>query len=274
MTPIKQITKKELAKKLGVSRSSLYYHHKLPAKDKALKELIELTLTKHPEYGHKRLALELQINKKRILRAMNKCGIKPRRRRVQRPKKLDDQGNLPSKFPNVYKLWCPLIPGVLWAGDFTYFYFQGKFYYLATFIDVCTREIVGCHIASNHSYDYLIHKALDDALEKHPSPLWSHTDQGAEYTSASYAQRCYHEGIQISMSDKGSPWQNGFQESFYGKFKVSLGRLDQFESLGELVAAIHQTLYYYNHKRIHTSLKMSPIRYKQLLTTTSDRLRV
>lgn len=273
MTPVKQITKKELAKKLGVSRSSLYYHHKLPAKDNALKELIEYTLTKHPEYGHKRLALELQINKKRILRVMNDFGIKPRRRRVQRPKKLDDQGNPQSKFPNVYKLWCPLIPGVLWAGDFTYIYFQGKFYYLATFIDVCTREIVGYHIASHHSYD-LISKALDDALEKHPSPLWSHTDQGAEYTSAGYAQRCHHEGIQISMCDKGSPWQNGFQESFYGKFKISLGYLDQFESLGELVAGIHQTMYYYNNERIHTSLKMSPISYKKLLTTTSDRLLV
>ena len=273
MTSTTQLTKKELAEKLGVSRSSLYYHHKLPAKDKELKELIESTLTKHPEYGHKRLALELKINKKRILRVMNEFGIKPRRRRTQRPKKLDDQGNPPSQFPNVYKLWCPIIPGVLWAGDFTYLYFQGKFYYLATFIDVCTREIVGYHIGADHSYD-LIDKAFDDALSKHPSPLWSHTDQGSEYKSDAYSLRCNHEGVQISMSDKGSPWQNGFQESFYGKFKVSLGYLEQFENLGELVAKIHETLYYYNNERIHSALKMSPIRYKQLLTTKSDRLRV
>ena len=76
------------------------------------------------------------------------------------------------------------------------------------------------------------------------------------------------------MSDKASPWHNPFQESFYDKFKITLGFLDRFENLGELVAAIHGTMYYYNNKRIHTTLKMSPVAYKQLLTTKNDRLSV
>ena len=75
-------TKTDLAKKLGVSRSSLYYKHKRPALDEEVKRQIEAVLVNHPAYGHKRIALELKLNKKRILRVMKKYGIKPYRRRV------------------------------------------------------------------------------------------------------------------------------------------------------------------------------------------------
>ncbi len=65
------------------------------------------------------------------------------------------------------------------------------------------------------------------------------------------------------MSAKASPWQNGFQESFYGSFKEELGNVKEFENLGELVEAIHQTINYYNKKRIHTALKTSPTKFYQ-----------
>ena len=61
------------------------------------------------------------------------------------------------------------------------------------------------------------------------------------------------------MSDKGSPWENGYQESFYSQFKVDLGDPSRFETLGELVYEIYQTIYTYNNRRIHTALKMPPI---------------
>jgi putative transposase len=254
MTKPKQITKTKLAQKLGVSRSSLYYKPKLPDRDGEVKHQIEAVLTENPEYGHK-------------------FGIKPRRRKVKRPKKPGDVGNKPSSFSNVSLLWCPIREGVLWASDFTYLYFQGRFFYLATIIDVHTREIVGYHLARHHQTN-LVLSALEDALSKHHSPLWIHSDQGSEYNSKMYINRCRLAGINISMSAKASPWHNPFQESFYDKFKVTLGFLDRFENLGELIAAIHEAVYYYNHKRIHSALKMSPIAYKQLLTTNNDRLTV
>ncbi|MFH1967175.1 MAG: IS3 family transposase [Patescibacteria group bacterium] len=273
MTSPKQITKTELAKKLGVSRASLYYRPKMKERDEEVKHQIEAVLTENHEYGHKRIAIELKLNKKRILRVMKKFNIKPRRRKVKKPKKPDDTGNTPSSFPNVSKLWCPIREGVLWASDFTYLYFQGRFFYLATIIDVYTREIVGYYLARHHS-SVLVLSALEDALSRHQPPLWIHSDQGSEYNSGVYINRCRQAEIMISMSDKASPWHNPFQESFYDKFKITLGFLDRFENLGELVAAIHGTMYYYNNKRIHTVLKMSSVAYKQLLTTKNDRLSV
>lgn len=269
-SPTKQLSKTKMAQKLGVSRSSLYYQPKLPDRDEEVKQQIESVLTENPEYGHKRIALELKLNKKRILRVMKKFSIKPRRRKVRQPNKMADLGKESSNFPNVSLMLCPLREGVVWASDFTYLYFQGRFFYLATIIDVFTREIVGYHL-SRHHQSSLVLQALENALSRHQAPVFIHSDQGSEYNSAVYTRRCEGAGIQVSMSHKASPWQNAFQESFYDKFKITLGFLDRFEDLGELVAAIHEAVYYYNHKRIHTALKMSPVAYKQTLTTNSDR---
>ncbi len=273
MTKLKQVTKTELAKRLGISRSSLYYQLKLPAKDEKLKIQIETVLKNNPEYGHKRIAIKLKLNKKRVLRVMRKFGIKPRRR-IVKPFKPDDVNHDPTDFPNTSLLWCPVKMGVLWASDFTYLYFQDKFYYLATIIDVFTREIVGYSVANNHETN-LVLEALKNALSKHKPPLWIHSDQGSKYRSKTYIQYCHQVGIKISMSTKGSPWHNPYQKSFYGKFKITLGFLDQFENLGQLIAGIHQALYYYNNERIHTALKMSPVAYKQtLIINKNDRLGV
>jgi len=76
----KVLSKKELAKKQGLSRSSLYYQSRLEKKDWFLKNRIELVLQNNPSYGHKRIAHELGVNKKRVLRVMRKFGIKPYRR--------------------------------------------------------------------------------------------------------------------------------------------------------------------------------------------------
>src|SRR3990167_7777422 len=92
-----------------------------------------------------------------------------------------------------------------------------------------------------------------------------HSDQGSEYTSSDYTNLIEMLGIQISMSRKSSPWENGYQESFFNNFKTDLGlEFDRFDNVGELIEAVHQTINYYNKQRIHTTLKMSPTRFHQL----------
>ena len=93
-----KIPKKMLARSLGVSRSSLYYIPKQPSKDAALRDQILDTLTEHPAYGHRRIALALDTGKNRIYRVMLKYGIKPRvshkRPRYGRNRSLPDPGGL------------------------------------------------------------------------------------------------------------------------------------------------------------------------------------
>lgn len=257
-----KLTKKEIAEKLGVSVSSLYYKAKKPVEDLEVKAQIEAVLTENPTYGHKRLALALKLNKKRILRVMKKFNIKPYKRRSKNPKKPEDYKKPETKFKNLIENICPVKPNFIWVTDFTYIKYQGKFFYLATLMDLYTREIVGFNISRYHNQE-LVTGAIEDALSKHKRPEILHSDQGSEYDSKAYENICNQLGIKISMSRKSSPWENGFQESFYSHFKLELADQNRFEEYGQLLEEIYRILNYYNTKRIHTALKISPKQFKE-----------
>ncbi len=100
--------------------------------------------------------------------------------------------------------------------------------------------------------------------QKMQRPKYVHTDQGAEYTAEDYTDLVKNFGIQVSMSTKASPWENGYQESFYNNFKTDLGlEFDRFSDTGQMAEAIHQQINYYNKQRIHTSLRMSPEQFRR-----------
>lgn len=260
------VNKTALAKSLGISRASLYYQPKRERIDEEVKAQIESVMGDHPDYGHKRIALHLKLNKKRIRRVMRKYGLKPYRRKAKKPEKKQDQGKPAAVYENliVELLEKNLIvhPGQVWCTDFTYIKFQGKFIYMATMIDLFTREIIGVNISRFHNR-FLVMGALEDSLKKNKAPEIIHSDQGSEYDSADFTQYVLLIGSQISMSEKASPWQNGYQESFYGHFKGEAGDLSRFETIGELIQYIYQQIYYYNNKRIHSILKMTPFEKRQ-----------
>ncbi len=246
---------KKLHEIFEVSRSSLYYKRKKPIEDWKIKQKVEAVLGEHPSYGHKCLALALSLNKKRIRRVMKLYGIKPYRRHRKPWKRVKPREV--KTYPNLL-LTTPLVRmGQIWVTDFTYLWFRNQFIYLATVMDVWNREIVGTCVLSNHSSS-LVLQAFISALMDHPRPDIIHSDQGSEYTAKIFQDFCISAGIDISMSEKSSPWQNGYQESFYDKFKIDLGDPNRFETLGELVYEIYHTIYVYNTTRIHTALKMSP----------------
>ena len=272
LTEVTTVT--ERAQSLAVSRSSLYYQPKLPTKDQTLKTHIEAVLAEHPSYGHRRIALELGLNRKRILRVMKLFKLKPYRRRAKFPSKPDDQHKPPSGRHNLIKYFCPIRPNVVWAVDFTYMWFGGRFIYLATVIDIHTRKIIGWHLSHYHDR-FLVVAALTQAMTKTKTmPAYHHSDQGSEYESDEYQAILKQNNIQISMSRKSSPWENSFQESFYSQFKVDLGHIDRFPTVGELTEAINYQIHYYNTKRIHLSLKMSPAKFETNYQTRTNLLTI
>lgn len=259
-----KMTKVALAKELGMSRSSLYYKPKKPPEDEELKSKILAVMNEHPAYGHRRISIELQVNKKAIVRVMRKNHLKPRIRRGFHHVKPDDLGRPETRVINILKFLCPLRPHVVWAGDFTYFWFMDRFWYLATVIDVRTREIVGWHVANHHTTALIIEAFKDAVRRAKTAPTWFHSDQGSEYVSGGYESLLREHRAVPSQSRKGSPWQNGYQESFYANFKLELGDIKRCLHVGELIEAIHQQIDYYNNRRIHLALKMSPMKFRCL----------
>ena len=219
----KKDNKTKLSKEMGVARSSLYYKPKREMIDLDIRKKIKEVIKEHKSYGHKRIALELKLNKKRILRVMKKYGIKPYRRRCKKPVKKDDLNKPEVKYPNLIKNICPIRPNVIWVTDFTYIKFNDRFIYLATIMDPYTREIVGLNISFCHN-NQLVIGALRHAIKRiGKTPVIIHSDQGSEYDSDDFIRLVTLYGIKISMSKKQSPWENPFQESFYSQFKVNLG---------------------------------------------------
>lgn len=254
-------SKKELARELGISRQSLYYKPKLPEKDLRLKAEIERVMIEHKAYGHKRIALELGINKKRTLRVMKLFNLKPQRRR-KKPVKPQDLNQAPMAIPNLVQGIIIDAPNKVWVSDFTFLPYYGRFIYLATLEDVFTRQVVGWEVSVRHNVD-LVAQALLNALNYHPAPEIAHSDQGSEYRSQIYLNLLKSFNVQPSMSEKASPWQNSYKESFYSGFKLELGHPQCYSTLGELIEAIAQQIHYYNHQRIHTALKCPPAVFAQ-----------
>ena len=244
-----------MAKALGVSRSAIYYRSKKLAKDWELKNQIEKVLTEDPSYGYRRVADALRINKKKAQRVMKLFGMKAYRRRGRKPRK---KGIANTFFPNLLKMNFPQYPNHIWVSDFTYIPFQDKFVYLATVMDLFTREVVGWSVLTNHSVQLTL-QSLFTALAYHPRPEIFHSDNGREYGARLFIRALTEFGINISRSNKKSPWENGYQESFYSQFKVDLGDPNRFKTLGELVYEIHHLIWKYNHTRIHSALRMPPI---------------
>ncbi len=251
---------------IGIPRSHQYYHHKQSDKDWHTKQLIEHALREHPAYGHKRLALYLKINKKRILRVMKIYGIKPYRRTT---KKAFVYKKKQGTFPNLLFTHIPQHQGDIYVSDFTYIKYKGIWIYVATVMDVYTREIVGISMLKTHGAQ-LIMNALSSAVLHRPPPSIIHSDQGSEYASVDYTRLVHTLGIHQSMSHPGCPWENGYQESFYKGFKIDLGDPNRFRTLGELVAEIYMTINYYNKRRIHSVLKMTPLQFAEQKIVSYD----
>ncbi len=254
------LPKTVLAKRLGLARSTLYYKSKKKDADEEARTLIEEVMIGNPAYGHKRIAIDLNWNKKKVLRLMKKYSLKPRLRRGERWQKKGDTGLEPASYKNLVSNWCSIAPDIVWFADFTYLKVRDSFLYLATVIDGYSKEVLGFAISKRHNRQLVKAATLDAITFRKKLPRYFHTDQGSEYQSEEHLKLLEGMGVLVSMSEKASPWQNGHQESFYSQFKLELGSLNHLTE-GEIVERIYQQIYYYNHLRIHTTLKMPPRKY-------------
>ena len=245
------------AEALGVNRKNIYRKLKQPAKDQALKAQIEAVHRQHPAYGHRRIALHLGINHKRAQRVMAKFNLRPPRRRVKRYSTIATAHH---RYHNLLTDLSGTQPHQVWCSDLSRIVYRGTVWHLATIEDLATRQILAQRIGKRHD-SHLVLATLRQAVATGRIPAIFHSDQGTEFM----AQRCTayleNRGVQISVSDVASPWQNGYVESFFGRFKHEVGDLNRFESAGEMIEAIYQHIHYYNHRRIHTARRMPPAIY-------------
>lgn len=257
------MNKKLLCEIYGVKRSSLYYKKKLDITDTITKTKIQITHIFDPYYGHRRIAYAVKMNKKKILRIIQIYSLYALTRRKKFRKPWDR--NLPHMWVKNHKKDVQVhYMHQVWNSDFTHIYYKGIELFLATILDEYSKQIVWYSIGFHHGKDLIISAVKNAVAKTKTTPEILHSDQGSEYRSYEYFDTLKRYKIAASMSRKSSPWENGSQESFYGKFKFELWNLNRFESVEEVIEAIHLQIYYYNNHRIHTALKMSPKQFEIL----------
>lgn len=248
-----------VAKLLDISVASVYYRSLQEKKDLIVKQQIEELWKANPAYGHKRIAIALHMGKNRVRRIMRKYNMYPPRRHGKKYQYTTKTNAKKHNYTNLLPTITIVRPYQVYCSDLTYVKFKGRFFYIGAVKDIYSRQILATGISGFHN-SKLQYRLAQIALSK-GIPKVFHFDQGNENLADLVTNYIESHGVKISVSDKGSPWQNGYIESFFGRFKEEFGDVNRFENEGMLFAAIYRYIGYYNTDRIHTALKMSPLQF-------------
>lgn len=266
-----------ICKVLSVSKSAYYafkqgqtYHQK------ENNPMIVYVFQKHKRrYGTRRLRVELQeqglsLGRYRIRKVLKANGL-----RAIQPKsfvpRTTDSGHGKRNSPNLLldlagnRLCRATAPDSVWVSDITYLPMgDGSFTYLATWLDLFSRHIVGWQV-ENHMGETLIISALEKALfKRNPAPgLILHSDRGGQYVSDRL--RKIIKPYRQSMSRKSDSYDNAFAESLFSRFKAELLQGGSFLSLEDARTEIFEYIeMYYNPVRRHSALGYkSPMQFEK-----------
>jgi putative transposase len=153
----------------------------------------------------------------------------------------------------------------LWVADITYIPTALGFLYLSVVVDAWSRRVVGWSMAT-HLRTQLVLAALDMALEqRRPQEVIHHSDQGTQYTSIAFGQRCRQAGVRPSMGSVGDCFDNALCESFFATLECELLARRRFKTQEEARNAVFEFLEgWYNRHRRHSALGyLSPAEFER-----------
>jgi len=248
---------------LRLSRSTYWYRGRPPAPvQQQLWERLRALSEQHPRYGYRRIAALLRqegwpVGKRQVQRLRRAEGLRvpPTKRKVVRR---GLSTGLPTKATH---------RGHVWTWDFIAdATVRGGALRMLTILDEHTRE---CHVLradrALRAEDVLTW--LQKAIEEHGVPEHLRSDNGPEFIAHAVQQWLRENQIKTIYIDPGSPWQNGFVESFHGRFRDECLNREQLWTLTEARVVIEDYRYEYNQRRPHSRLGyQSPARFAAQLT--------
>ena len=218
--------------------------------EEALRQDVVKVARRFGRYGYRMVTGMLRtegwaVNHKRVERIWRQEGLK-----------------VPERQPKRGRLWLndgscirlrPLYRGHVWSYDFvasrTH---DGRALKLLTVLDEHTRECLAIVVARKiRSHDVL--EVLDDLFVRHGPPEYLRSDNGPEFTAKLVRRRLGRVGVETLFIEPGSPWENGYNESFNGKLRDELLNGEIFYSLAEAAVLVEQWRREYNTVRPHSA---------------------
>jgi len=252
----------DLCQTLGVSRSGYYAWQARPAPTDELTPAVTAAFWRHARrYGSRRLTAELQADKyaigrrriRRIMQAEKLRAIQPKSF-VPRTTNSKHGGRMS---PNLLAQMTISHPYQVFVGDITYLpLLSGGWAYLATWLDLYTRQIVGWAVADNMEAS-LVMRALQQAIVRRTPPrgLLLHSDRGGQYVDAEFRALLTTNGYEQSMSRAGETYDNAHAESLFSRYKAELLEDGAFRNVAEAeLESFDYIERYYNPIRRHSAL--------------------
>ncbi len=255
-----------LCSAVALCRAEYYRHSNCTPEaepDLELRQEIQAIAADMPAYGYRRITAQLArngvvANHKRVLQLMRKDGLLC----VRKPAFVNTTQSQHSFtiYPNLVPTLSIDGPDQLWVADITYIHLRRDVFYLAVILDAFSRRVIGWQMDSTLGAQLTV-AALQKALAQRTiTPnLVHHSDRGTQYAANVYANLLKEQGIRISMSRSGNPYDNARAERFIKTLKYEEIYLNEYENFAEASFRIGDFLEeVYNHKRLHSKLGYVP----------------
>ena len=240
---------------IGQSRTTQRRTLKVKDDEEALRAAIVTLAARYGRYGYRRITALLRrdawhVNHKRVERMWRQEGLK-----------------VPQKQPRKGRLWLndgscvrlrPTHRNHVWSYDFvadrTH---DGRAIKILTVIDEYSRESLAIVVARKINSDDVLH-CLTELFVTHGPPEHIRSDNGPEFTAKAVKNWLGRIGVKTLFIEPGSPWENGYNESFNGKLRDELLNREIFYTLREAQVIIERLRQEYNTYRPHSSLGYLP----------------
>lgn len=263
------------------SRSGYYAWRKRPESERAVASGILIARIRaifeksDRTYGSPRITAELRsegftCSENRVARLMRETGLASESVKKFKVKTTDSNHDLPiaERIFETENVAAVMAPNQVWGGGITYVATDEGWLFLAIFLDLFTRKVVGFSCDDNMRTE-LVLNALAMALGRQDvsdGELVAHSDRGSQYAADEYRKKLIVAGIVASMSRKGNCYDNAHVESFFHSLKTELVYRRNFKTREEAKRAIFEWIEtWYNRQRRHSSLEyMSPEEYEKI----------
>jgi len=250
------VSERRLCRVLGQHRSTQRKAPRGAGDEAALTEDIIALARQYGRYGYRRVTALLRdaggghVNRKRVERIWRREGLK-----------------VPQRQPKRGRLWLndgscirlrPEYPGHVWSYDFvegrTH---DGRKYRILSIIDEASRECLALPVARKLRSDDVLAVLAELFVTRGP-PAHIRSDNGPEFIATAVKQWIVQIDVKTLYITPGSPWENGYCESFNGSLRDELLDGEIFYSLAEARILIEAWRRHYNTVRPHSSLGYRP----------------
>jgi len=249
------VSQRRACRVLGQHRAVQRYPVRIKTDEAALTESIITLASQYGRYGYRRITALLQqqgwhVSKKRVKRIWRCEGLK-----------------VPQKQPKRRRLWLndgscirlrPAYANHVWAYDFvldrTH---NGKAFKMLTVVDEFSRECLAIEVQRKLNSQHVMDTLLELFLRRGP-PAHIRSDNGPEFYAKALRHWLKRLKVKTLFIEPGSPWENGYNESFNGKLRDELLNREVFYTLKEAQVLIENWRVEYNTIRPHSSLGYRP----------------